>query len=94
MISSSSPQTAFGTSLSRRKLSRSVASQPVLNNCSNSRCDHAQVAASLFKQGHTPQSVAEQLVGRALRLGSGDNVTVVAVQLNWVDVSAVDGVLN
>ncbi|KAJ8602362.1 hypothetical protein CTAYLR_004253 [Chrysophaeum taylorii] len=43
------------------------------------------VAAGLFNQQRTPRAVAKHLVDRALRLGSGDNVTVLALQFNWVD---------
>lgn len=41
------------------------------------------VASNLLSQNRTPQAVADQLVGRAERLGSGDNITVVVVQLRW-----------
>lgn len=43
------------------------------------------VAASLFAQNRTPRVVADKLVERALRLGSGDNVTVLVLQLRFAD---------
>ena len=46
-----------------------------------SPAEAVNVATRLFKQGAHPKAVAGHLVDRALRLGSGDNVTVLLVEL-------------
>ena len=46
-----------------------------------------RVVSNLLKEGKAPQECCAELVARALRLGSGDNVTALGVEIAAADAS-------